>query len=128
MGKAAREMVLQNIAFLADSYLACPEYESVLLCWAIPEERIFQEILGRMKQPCREHRFALLPREDVLVARLERDIREGRRESGAVERSRSRYPAFLAMNTAKVDVSDCSPAQAAQEIFRMFSLQNRENG
>lgn len=137
LGEAAKEMVLQNIAFLADSYLACPEYESVLLCWVIPEERIFAEILGRMKRPCRLHRFTLLLREDVLARRLERDILEGKRLRGVVERSLERYPAFAKMDTAKIDVSDCTPATAAAKILSEIKMRdaktrqaarNKENG
>ena len=126
LSAAAREMVLYNIAFLADSYLACPDYDSVLLCWVIPDDAIFDQILWKMrkKELCRVHRFTLLPGRQALRRRLERDILDGRREPGAIERSMERYGLFQAQQTHKIDVSNISPAQAAQRIWE--AVQARE--
>lgn len=128
LGEAAKEMALRNIAFLADAYLACPDYESVLLCWVIPEEKIFAEILGRMQQRCRVHRFTLLLEKEALMARLERDIAQGRRQRDVVRRSLERYPVFARMNTQKIEVSDISPRVAAEEILSAVHAKNKENG
>ena len=127
LGEAAKEMVLRNIAFLADAYLACPDYESVLLCWVIPEEKIFAEILGRMQQRCWVHRFTLLLEKEALMARLERDIAQGRRQ-------RCRPAQLGALSGlcpheyAKIEVSDISPRVAAEEILSAVHAKNKENG
>ena len=51
---------------------------------------------------------------------LQRDIDAGLRQPDIVERSLARLPLYRELSTRKVDVSDLSPEQAAQEVLRLL--------
>ena len=56
----------------------------------------------------------------ALRQRLQRDIDAGLRQPDIVERSLARLPLYRELSTRKVDVSDLSPEQAAQEVLRLL--------
>ncbi len=86
LGEAAKEMVLRNIAFLADAYLACPDYESVLLCWVIRKRRFCRDFRADAAALLGASLYASFWKK-ALMARLERDIAQGRRQRDVVRRS-----------------------------------------
>lgn len=85
-----RAMVNSNIAHLLNGFLACSEFENVILCWVLHEQ--------------------------ALVERLNRDIGAGKRGSDITERSVARRSLYDELDTVKIDVSTISPAGAARRI------------
>ncbi len=114
-----KAMVLGNIAYLLNAFLANTSLTYVIFCWVMQEERIIEEICARLQGAFDLHVITLMVREDVLRARLARDIAAGLRDPGIVERSLARLPAYDGMKTVKLDVSDITAEQAADRIVQM---------
>ncbi len=120
-----KAMVLDNISYLLNRYLACTAFDTVLFCWVMQERAIVEAVLSRLEQPCTVRLFTLTCSEEALRERLQKDIEAGRREPGIVERSLSRLPLYAKMDSAKIDVSACSAQEAAAWIASMVE---RESG
>ena len=43
-----REMVLENIAFLLNSFLRCSAYDHVIFCWVLHRREIWADLLRRL--------------------------------------------------------------------------------
>ena len=110
-------MVNGNITQLLSSFLACSEFENVIFCWVLHEQRILDGLLGALKlDDCRTYTFSLVCTEQALSERLSRDIAAGKREADITERSVARIPLYDELDTVKIDVSAISPADAARRI------------
>lgn len=122
-----KAMVLDNIAFLLNSFLNNSGYEYILFCWVIQEEYIFGEILKRLNtHDFNLHKFTLTCSEEALKERLLRDIDSGVRQTEIVKRSIARLPLYKRMDTVKVDVSDITARQAAALIGGMIKASEKE--
>ena len=53
---------------------------------------------------------------EALIARIEKDLRAGRRDGEALERSLSYLPLYGTLDTEKLDVSRLTPAEAAERL------------
>lgn len=115
-----KAMVLNNIAFLLNSFLKNSGYEYILFCWVIHEEGIFAEILRRLDtKDYKLYKFTLTCTEKALRERITRDIESGVRQTEVIGRSVARLPLYSGMDTIKVDVSGITALQAAAEIGRI---------
>ena len=68
---------------------------------------------------CELRAVSLTASPEALTARIESDIRAGRRDPGALERSLSYLPLYGALNTKKLDVSELTPEEAAARLEAM---------
>jgi len=120
-----KAMVSSNIAHLLDSFLACSEFENVIFCWVLHEQRILDDLINVLNlNGCTTHCFSLVSTEQALVERLNRDIAAGERDSDIIERSVARISLYDELDTVKIDVSTISPADAARRITeRMAGVQ-----
>lgn len=110
-------MVLDNIAHLLGNFLRCSAYSNVIFCWVMHEESILNAVVERINaHDYFLHKFTLTCSEDVLKARLEKDVKSGKREGGIIERSIARLQGYTAMATQKIDVSEITPQKAAELI------------
>jgi hypothetical protein len=110
-------MVEGNITHLLNSFLACSEFDSVIFCWVLHEQRILDGLMAGLDlDDCAVHSFSLVSDERALSERLGRDIAAGRRSGDIVERSTARMSLYDGLDTIKVDVSTVSPADAARRI------------
>jgi cytidylate kinase len=115
-----KAMVMDNITHLLNSFLNNSGYEYVIFCWVIHQEEIFQQIL----EPVSKNKFdlfkiSLICSEAALKKRLEADIENGIRESDVIERSVARIPLYRKMDTIKIDVSEISPQETAEQIIKL---------
>ena len=46
-----REMVLENISFLLNSFLRCSAYDHVIFCWVLHRREIWEDLLRRLTEP-----------------------------------------------------------------------------
>ena len=110
-------MVNGNIAHLLNSFLACSEFENVIFCWVLHEQRILDDLFGALRlDDCATYNFSLVSTEQALAERLSRDIAAGKRKGDITERSVARIPLYAELDTVKIDVSTIAPADAAQCI------------
>jgi broad-specificity NMP kinase len=112
-----KRMVEQNISYLLNHFLNCSVYENIVFCWVMHVEMIFDILLSMIKtQDYKLYRFSLICSEDALISRLQKDIENGVRESGIIEKALPRLQNYLKMDTIKIDVSDITPDKAARMI------------
>ena len=112
-----KEMVMDNIGYLLNSFLRCTAYHYVIFCWVMHEQTIIDSILERLDlSGCEVKSFSLLASPDVLKERLTGDIKDGKREETVIQRSLERLAAYRALDTVKIDTSEKTAEEAAEEI------------
>lgn len=114
-----KQMVLRNICFLLNSFLHCSAYENIVFCWVMHEQFILDDLLSRLDtELCIVHPVSLVCERQALIDRIQKDIDAGIRAPDVLERSIDRIGLYDALDTIKIDVSACSPEEAAEEIIR----------
>ena len=109
-----KAMVMENIAFLLNQFLRCSAYDHVIFCWVLHRREILEDLLSRLDtRSCRVLAVSLTASPGALTARLEGDVRAGRRDREAVGRSLKYLPLYAALDTEKLDVSALTPEEAA---------------
>jgi AAA domain len=112
-----KAMVEGNITHLLNSFLACSEFENILFCWVLHQQKILDDLIARLNlDTATTYRFSLVINKQALSERLSRDIAAGKREPDTIERGTARIPLYDELDTVKIDVSIISPADAAQRI------------
>ena len=110
-----KEMVMDNIGYLLNSFLRCTAYHYVIFCWVM--QTIIDSILERLYlSGCEVKSFSLLAASDVLKERLTGDIKDGKREETVIQRSLERLAAYRALDTVKIDTSEKTAEEAAEKI------------
>lgn len=106
---AAKAMVMDNIAAVLSNLLRCPDFESVLFCWVLPEREIAEALLARLPlEGVRVHRFTLTLTEEALVARL--------RGEDIIPSALDRLKRCSAAGGELLDTTRLSPDEVAAEI------------
>lgn len=112
-----KRMVQDNIVHLLRSFLACSEYENVVFCWVMQYESIMDDLLSKLGDMEFElYRFTLMVSPKALAARIQKDVDGHIRTPDVLERSLQRLPLYEKMDTTKIDVSDITALQAAEQI------------
>lgn len=115
-----KAMVLENIAFLLNQFLACSALEHIIFCWVIHQEDILRDILSRLNlSNCRVLTVSLICSEEALRLRLQKDVEAGLRTEDVIERSVARLECYRDFPSVKLDVSLISPEEAAGKIAAM---------
>ena len=112
-----KAMVTENICFLLNNFLRCTAYENVVFCWVLHQQAILDDLLSRLDTGgCEVRTVSLVCTPEALAARIEKDIQAGLRMPDALERSLAYLPLYRALDTARLDVSGLTPAEAAEKI------------
>ncbi len=120
--RETKKMVMENIRFLLNNFIRCSEYENIIFCWVMHEQKIMDDILsGLDTSECAVHRVSLICSENALRERLGKDVEAGIRGEDVVARSLDRIILYENLDTVKVDVSYISAEEAAAVIKEMFS-------
>lgn len=118
-----KQMVINNICFLINSFIKCSAYENIVFCWVMHEQPIIDEIISRLDVTgCKVHTISLVCSEQALRTRLQKNIDEGIRTEDVICRSIERIPLYKELRTTKVDVSDITPEQAADGIIQRTGI------
>ncbi len=114
-----KSMVTDNIAHILGSFLRCSEFESVVFCWVMHRQEIIDGLLARL--PMDGVRFvsiSLTCTAEALAARIGQDVAAGLRDESAISRSLVYLPLYSAVDSIKLDTTELSPAEAAEQIIR----------
>lgn len=112
-----KAMVLENIACLLNNFLRCSAYDHVIFCWVLHQQAVLDAVLSRLDLGnCAVRAVSLTASPEVLTARLEADVRAGRRGEDAMARSLGYLPLYGALSTEKLDVSCLTPGEAAARL------------
>ena len=124
-----KRMVQDNIAHLLRSFLACSEYENIIFCWVMQYESIMNDLLSKLGDMKFElYRFTLMVSPKALTARIQKDVENHIRTPDVLERSLQRLPLYEKMDTVKINVSDITARQAAEQIAdAIFRRTNERN-
>lgn len=114
-----KEMVIKNITYLLNRFIACTEYTSIFFSWVLDEQTIIEDILNRLQiENCILHSISLICEPSELSNRLQKDIEIGLREESVVKRSIERLPKFQELDTVKIDVTHLTPQEVADYILK----------
>ena len=87
------------------------------------EQQIITEIMSRLcLDNCIVLNVSLVCGEKILKKRLLKDVESGLRTEDIVERSIKKSALYEKLNTVKVDVSEKSPEEAAEEILSLMKI------
>lgn len=115
-----KKMVVENIVFLLNQFLASSAYENVVFCWVMNAEAICESILSKLRlEKVNVKRISLICSENALRERLMKDVKAGKRSADVIERSVQRLSHYEKMNTVKLDVSGISAEEAADRMIAM---------
>lgn len=115
-----KQMVIDNICYQLNNFIDCSAFENIIFCWVMHEQSIISKILSRLNlNSCCVKSISLICSENALIERLKKDISEGLRSPDVIERSLQRIPCYQSLNPLKVDVSEMSPIEAADFIFKL---------
>ncbi len=113
------EMVIENICFLLNNFLRCPDIDTVIFGWVMHRQDIIDDILERVDtEDCEVYLFSLVCSEQELVHRIQSDIDSGRRkDDGIKERALSRLPMYEELDTVKIDTTCMTAKETAEHII-----------
>lgn len=110
-------MVIDNISHLLNNFIHYSAYDNIIFCWVMHEQSIIDDILSRLDhKDCKVYCVSLVCDPDVLSERLRKDIEQGVRLPSIIEKSISYLPKYRLLYTKRIDVSNSSPNQIADEI------------
>lgn len=112
-----KKMVIDNITYLLNNYLANSAFRYIIFCWVLHRESIFEQILSQLKGEFELHKISLICSKEALRSHFVKDVQKGIRTMDEVESSFSRMALYQELNTQKIDVSHLSAAQAADRII-----------
>lgn len=112
-----KAMVMDNICYLLNNFIRCSAFENVIFAWVMHEQSIIDTILSRVDiSGCEVKKISLVCNRNALIQRLRADVDAGIRQADVIERSVRRLALYAGLQTIKIDVSDITPAQAAEQI------------
>lgn len=115
-----KAMVIDNICHMLNNFLKCTSFENIIFCWVMHEQAIIDDIISRLKlSGCKVLIISLICSEEALRQRLQNDIDSEIRTADVIERSVARIPMYEELNTVKIDVSDKSVDDVAEEIIQL---------
>ena len=100
-----REMVLENISFLLNS-------------WVLHRREIWEDLLRRLTEPYVLRAVSLVCTPETLRSRLEGDILAGKRIPDVLDRSLAYLPLYDALDIRHLDVTALTPRETAECIRR----------
>lgn len=113
-------MVIDNICYLLNNFLYCSVYENIIFCWVMDHQYIIDSILSKLDISLFNIKvISLICTPEALCYRLRKDIDAGLRNCDVLEQSIKRIPLYNALNTIKIDISHCSPEEAAEMISEL---------
>lgn len=113
-----KKMVIDNICYLLNNFLCCSAYENIIFCWVMHDQAIIDSILEKLDtENCAVKCISLIVDENGLRDRLSSDVFKGIRTEDVIERSVERLCKYNVLNTLKINTSEKTVQQVAEEIM-----------
>lgn len=114
-----KNMVIDNITYLLNAYLRNSKFQYIIFCWVLHREYIFEQILSRLNGEYELHKISLVCSKEALRLHFLKDAQKGIRSIDQVDTSYSRMRLYQELKTKKIDVSNISTVQAAEQIVEI---------
>jgi len=115
-----KTMVMDNICYLLNNFIHCSEYENIIFCWVLHEQKIIDSILSKLDiKNLKVISISLLCNKNVLRERIQKDIDNKLRSNDVLERSIQRLPLYEKLDTVKIEVSEKTVADTVNEIMQL---------
>ena len=121
---ATKKVVMENIGFMLQNFLRCPDYQNILFCWVMDHQEIIDEVLERISPALEDtsvYSISLIASEQALTQHLQKDIDSGLRIPDVLQRSLQRLPLYQQLHTQKLDISNLNAQQAAQKLLNIIA-------
>ncbi|TLG75430.1 AAA family ATPase [Culicoidibacter larvae] len=116
-----KEMVLNNIVYLLQSFLNNSQIEYIIFCWVMHEQEIIDTITNRLAGfDFKLAKYTLVCDENVLVERIQKDINAGLRTEDIIAKTVARLNLYEDMDTIKIDVTNKSVQQTVNELIQVI--------
>lgn len=119
-----KAIVHDNIAHMLNNFIRCLAYKNVIFCWVMHEQFIIDKILSSIETSyCEVISLSLTCDETSLRHRLKKDIDDGKRTEDIIERSVARLPLYEKQNTIKIDTTNKTVEEVAEEIIGLKGIE-----
>lgn len=116
-----KKMVMKNIHFMLNSFLANSQLEYIIFCWVMDEQTIIDDVVnGLHLDDAKVVPVSLLPSLKKLTSNIQKDIADQKRQPEDLQRSLDRMLKFQGLSTIKYDNSDKSCADIAEKIIEQL--------
>lgn len=116
-----KEMSLDNISYILNSYLRNSKSKYVIFNWVIHTDEIMGEILRRVDTSnTKVYKITLMASNETLVSRIKEDIKNGLRNEDNIARSLARLPLYEKMDTIKIDTTNKELFDIVKEIKELI--------
>lgn len=113
-----KQMVMDNICFLLNSYIKCSVYEHIIFSWVMQAQGIIDEIISHLNtENCQIHPISLVCKPQVLEERLRKDVDKGIRTEDIITKSLSYLPLYQILDTKRIDVSIMMPKEIVAHVI-----------
>lgn len=115
--RETKEMAINNITHLLHNFLACSECNYVIFNWVIDKESVYEDILEALSDLTFElYKITLICTEEALENRWYKDNINDWRIPKWLQVSKKSLEMFGNLETIKIDTSNISAEQAANQI------------
>lgn len=115
-----KTMVLDNICYILNNFLACSSYENIIFCWVMHKQNIINSIIEKIDiNNCVLKCISLMVDEINLRNRLSIDIAKGLRSTNIIDKSVTRISMYSSLKTFKIDTNNKTVTMISEEIQRL---------
>ncbi|MDN6899661.1 hypothetical protein [Oenococcus sicerae] len=114
-------MVLQNIKFLLNSFLANSTLENIVFVWVMHQQKIIDDLLSGLHGDYDLYSFSLTASEQELTKRFGKDVEAGIRNQAELQAAIDRIVMYKAVNSIKIDVTGRELPENAERIIKAIS-------
>lgn len=116
-----KAMVLDNITYIISNFLKNSKSRYIIFNWVIPSDYIMEDFLNRLDlKDVDVYKLTLIATKDKIVQRITKDMKKGVRDKGNIQRSMERFELYKNMNTIKVETTNKSISEVANEIIKII--------
>ena len=117
VNERTKALVMDNICCVLGNFLRCGEFDHIVFCWVMYEQRIIDEICSSLDlSDWKILSVSLVCSEEALEERIRKDMGKGLRSGGVLERSLERMKLYDRVQSVKIDTTGKAPEKVAEEI------------
>ncbi|HHZ07032.1 MAG TPA: AAA family ATPase [Clostridiales bacterium] len=112
-----KNMVINNICFLLNSFIHCSAYSNIIFCWVMHEQEIIDTIINRTDVAnCEVKIVSLTATKENLAKRILSDVKNGIRTVDVLDRSITRLALYQKLTSIKIATDGKSIQEISEEI------------